>query len=170
MGHFSLLFFLLFAASTILPSGLAHRRSHRKGGTHPFSSLPCPPLTQTSPLPVSMKYTTTSSSPAPPAATPAATQPPSNSLATSSDIQAFLGEHNNFRAKHGAAPLTWNTEIAGKAEQWASRCQFEHSNGQLGEYGGLYFQKTKIKEVLNHFLLQRIWLQGLVQTTTSPPP
>jgi hypothetical protein len=138
MGHFSLFFFILFVASTILPSGLAHRRGPRKhGGTHSFSSLSCPPLTLTSPLPVSMRYTSTSTLTPTPFPTPSPTQPPSNSSsATSSDIQAFLDGHNTFRAKHGAAPLTWNGLMASKAKQWASRCQFEHSGGQLGEYGG----------------------------------
>jgi len=43
--------------------------------------------------------------------------------------------HNTIRAKHGATPLTWSNEAAGKAQQWANNCQFHHSGGSLGPFG-----------------------------------
>ena len=52
------------------------------------------------------------------------------------DIQRYLNAHNSVRAQHGARPLTWNATSAGKAQQWANRCQFQHSGGSLGPLGG----------------------------------
>jgi len=53
------------------------------------------------------------------------------------DISAeALAGHNNFRALHGASPLTWNGDLAAAANSWASRCVFEHSGGQVGAFGG----------------------------------
>lgn len=56
--------------------------------------------------------------------------------AANSDADQYLAAHNNFRARHGAKALTWNGDLANKAQQWANRCVFEHSEGQLGPYGG----------------------------------
>ena len=56
--------------------------------------------------------------------------------AANSDADQYLAAHNNFRAQHGARALTWNGDLANKAQQWANRCVFEHSGGQLGPYGG----------------------------------
>jgi len=53
------------------------------------------------------------------------------------DIRAeALAGHNNFRALHGASPLTWNGDLAAAANSWASRCVFQHSGGQVGAFGG----------------------------------
>jgi len=57
------------------------------------------------------------------------------SLSSVSDIQTYLSTHNSFRAKHGAAPLEWDNQLAGKAQQWANKCVFKHSGGTLGPYG-----------------------------------
>jgi uncharacterized protein YkwD len=46
-----------------------------------------------------------------------------------------LAGHNNFRALHGASPLKWNEDLATAANDWASRCAFEHSGGQVGDFG-----------------------------------
>ncbi|TRM67151.1 CAP domain-containing protein [Schizophyllum amplum] len=40
----------------------------------------------------------------------------------------WLKAHNDERAAHGAAALTWNQGLADKAASWASQCVFEHSN------------------------------------------
>ncbi|KXN89858.1 Protein PRY2 [Leucoagaricus sp. SymC.cos] len=54
---------------------------------------------------------------------------------SSSDIQAYLSAHNSVRASHGASALVWSDELAGKAQQWANNCRFQHSGGSLGPYG-----------------------------------
>ena len=52
------------------------------------------------------------------------------------DIQAYLDAHNTVRARHGAVALVWSDLLAGKAQQWAAHCNFAHSGGTLGRYGG----------------------------------
>lgn len=52
------------------------------------------------------------------------------------DADEFLAAHNDFRANHGADPLTWSTELASKAQEWADKCDFKHSGGALGSFGG----------------------------------
>ncbi|KAG5733257.1 Protein PRY1 [Termitomyces sp. T112] len=54
---------------------------------------------------------------------------------SSSDIATYLSSHNTVRAQHGAAPLTWNTTLASKAQTWANKCVFKHSGGTLGPFG-----------------------------------
>ena len=49
-----------------------------------------------------------------------------------------LTAHNELRARHGAQPLRWSTELARTANDWAlsmtSRsCEMEHSGGEAGE-------------------------------------
>jgi len=69
--------------------------------------------------------------------------PPSDESTLSiapSDIQAYLSAHNTVRAKHGASPLVWDGLLASKAQQWASNCQFKHSGGKLGPYGGSHLK------------------------------
>jgi len=51
------------------------------------------------------------------------------------DITSYLLFHNNVRAQHGAQPLTWNANLASKAQEWANGCVFEHSGGSLGAFG-----------------------------------
>ncbi|KAK1218556.1 hypothetical protein PQX77_018760, partial [Marasmius sp. AFHP31] len=64
------------------------------------------------------------------------------SLSTASTIQRrapvltdVLNAHNDFRAQHGAAALTWSDTLANAAQNWADRCVFEHSGGAVGPYG-----------------------------------
>ncbi|KDQ63810.1 hypothetical protein JAAARDRAFT_76028 [Jaapia argillacea MUCL 33604] len=58
------------------------------------------------------------------------------SLSTSaSDIDQYLQAHNSVRQHHGASDLTWNNNLASKAQQWANGCVFKHSGGKLGPYG-----------------------------------
>ncbi|KAK0465394.1 CAP domain-containing protein [Desarmillaria tabescens] len=59
----------------------------------------------------------------------------SSSSTPSSDIITYLDAHNTIRAQHGATGLTWSDELAGKAQQWANGCVFEHSGGSLGSFG-----------------------------------
>jgi len=61
-----------------------------------------------------------------------------NNVIPSSDIKAYLDDHNDFRALHGADPLIWDDSLADEAQQWADRCQFVHSQGQLGPNGGQF--------------------------------
>ena len=56
--------------------------------------------------------------------------------ASQPDITAYLNAHNSFRAKHGAAPLTWNATLANAAQSWVDKCVFKHSGGAVGPYGG----------------------------------
>src|SRR5215510_459924 len=45
-----------------------------------------------------------------------------------SAMQAVLTAHNDYRAKHCVPALTWSTELAASAQQWAIRCQFNHDD------------------------------------------
>ncbi|KAL0950954.1 hypothetical protein HGRIS_007706 [Hohenbuehelia grisea] len=53
----------------------------------------------------------------------------------SGDQGRYLAAHNSFRARHGAGALTWSDQLAGKAQEWANNCKFEHSGGSLGPFG-----------------------------------
>ena len=166
MSRSIFLFVTFLVALTILPSGLAlpHCGCHNSNHTHHSSgdgdnrgaslsyslsySYPPPMHTgESAPVPENSR-TLLSSKPAhtstpvlamipsttPPASTTSSS--PASSPSTSSDVQDFLDTHNSFRAQYGASPLVWNDALATKAQQWASRCEFQHSNGALGPYGG----------------------------------
>ncbi|KIJ69953.1 hypothetical protein HYDPIDRAFT_104623 [Hydnomerulius pinastri MD-312] len=47
----------------------------------------------------------------------------------------YLYAHNLVRSAFHAQPLVWSTDLASKAQEWASACQFAHTEGQLGPYG-----------------------------------
>ncbi|KAF9898269.1 hypothetical protein EC991_000376, partial [Linnemannia zychae] len=47
-----------------------------------------------------------------------------------SEIQSVLDTHNNYRALHGAAPLTWNPDAADFGQNHLEPCRFEHSRGK----------------------------------------
>jgi len=51
--------------------------------------------------------------------------------ATSHHITPYLDAHNQVRALHGADDLVWNSTLAEKAQEWASLCSFQHSDGLL---------------------------------------
>ncbi|KDR85172.1 hypothetical protein GALMADRAFT_233836 [Galerina marginata CBS 339.88] len=98
------------------------------------------------PVPTPAKDTTpqnnppANTKPAAPAPAPPKQNPPpppaGGSGGTSgADIQAYLSGHNTIRSQHGAAPLTWNNNLASKAQQWANGCKFQHSGGSLGPFG-----------------------------------
>lgn len=42
-----------------------------------------------------------------------------------------LKAHNDARALHGTAPLTWSDTLAQAAKQWADTCKWEHSTATL---------------------------------------
>lgn len=48
-------------------------------------------------------------------------------------LQGALDQHNSLRSRHGATALTWSTQLASGAQQWADNCNFQHSNGGDGE-------------------------------------
>jgi outer membrane biosynthesis protein TonB len=59
----------------------------------------------------------------------------SGNTAPDAAAQQWLNEHNSARAQHGAAPLIWDNSLVAAAEQWGSRCVFEHSGGAVGHFG-----------------------------------
>jgi uncharacterized protein YkwD len=54
------------------------------------------------------------------------------------DAQTFITEHNRYREKHCAKPLTWSPQLAADAQKWADTlkakgCMFGHSGSKHGE-------------------------------------
>ena len=48
--------------------------------------------------------------------------------------KTILDAHNSYRAKHCVPSLTWSGDLAASAQQWASRCDFNHDDrSPLGE-------------------------------------
>ncbi|KAI9633050.1 CAP domain-containing protein [Dioszegia hungarica] len=63
--------------------------------------------------------------------------------APAGDATTLLNLHNSFRAQYGAKALTWSSELATYATNYAGGCKFAHSKGPYGEnlaagYGGGY--------------------------------
>lgn len=54
-----------------------------------------------------------------------------DNTALDSESQSWLDEHNTARANHGAAALTWSTDLANVARDWASKCVWEHGQGDV---------------------------------------
>jgi uncharacterized protein YkwD len=48
-----------------------------------------------------------------------------------SDINTILTSHNQYRAKHGAPALKWDSSAAVFAQKWTNRCVFQHSGVSL---------------------------------------
>jgi len=129
------------SSSAISSSTLKPTTSHSVSRTHLIQQLK---TTTASPTP----HTTHTQAP-PPASTKPAPPPPQhhplpnsgtqpNGGSSSQNVQdVALSAHNSFRAQHGASPLSWSDELAGKAQQWASACVFKHSGGSLGPFGGM---------------------------------
>ncbi|KAI0032778.1 CAP domain-containing protein [Vararia minispora EC-137] len=62
-----------------------------------------------------------------------------SAIARQTAQQQYLDDHNTVRAQHGAAPLTWSSDLATFAQNWANRCQFAHSGGPNGgEYASAH--------------------------------
>ncbi|KIM21034.1 hypothetical protein M408DRAFT_333703 [Serendipita vermifera MAFF 305830] len=84
-----------------------------------------------SPAPTQDPSSSQEETPAPETPAPA----PSSDAPSNSDpaIQEYLNAHNNERANHGAAALTWADDLAQTAQAWANGCVFQHSGGPTGE-------------------------------------
>lgn len=85
-----------------------------------------------------IQFTTTPRVPTQAISSCSAAQATPSSGSSNPDIQAYLYAHNSVRAQHGAVSLTWDDNLASKAQQWANNCQFEHSDDTLGHFGGLF--------------------------------
>lgn len=48
------------------------------------------------------------------------------------DPKVTLAKHNEYRAKHGRAPLTWDDAFARSAQKKADGCKFKHEGAMLG--------------------------------------
>src|SRR5262245_2305453 len=71
-----------------------------------------------------------------PAAEPAAAPAPASGPRSRSQI--LVDEHNRYRAKHCAPPLSWSPKLAASAQAWADHlrkagCMFGHSSTDYGE-------------------------------------
>jgi uncharacterized protein YkwD len=60
--------------------------------------------------------------------------------------QTCLDEHNKYRAAHGAAPLSWSSELASYAASHTTDCVMHHSGGPYGE--NLAFGYGSVKEAI----------------------
>jgi len=159
MARFSFLFVALALASMHgalgAPSCKHKWHGHSMVSHSSFSSLPGDVAQPTNPVetpkangvPDSNSGTPTPSPTSAPATQPTPTSTPSVAPSSSqpassgssggfvanADIDAYLKGHNDYRAKHGAQPLTWSTELENTAQTWANGCKFEHSHGKYGE-------------------------------------
>ncbi len=52
---------------------------------------------------------------------------------SASTEQEALTLHNQLRAHHQAPPLVWDDKLAQYAENYASKCRFQHSHSGYGE-------------------------------------
>ncbi|BGP39085.1 hypothetical protein JCM10449v2_003023 [Rhodotorula kratochvilovae] len=101
--------------ATTKPKATTRTRTTTRSTTRPAATTR--PATTTRPA----ATTTTSKTSVAPAPT---------STADAGSVEAVsLRLHNEFRAKHGVAALTWNTKLASTAQAWANKCVFEHGGG-----------------------------------------
>jgi uncharacterized protein YkwD len=56
------------------------------------------------------------------------------SPAGSSWAGAVLAKHNQLRARHGAAPLSWDSSLASGAQSWSDAGATSHSGGAYGAH------------------------------------
>ncbi|MFN0249508.1 MAG: CAP family protein [Kofleriaceae bacterium] len=64
--------------------------------------------------------------------------PPRSASKLSLEAETFVAEHNRYRAKHCAKPLTWSPQLAAESQKWADTlkakgCMFGHSGTKHGE-------------------------------------
>ena len=100
-------------------------------------TTPTPEQPQTTPTPEQPQPTSTpeamepQSSPAP-EVTPSANVG-GNNTSLDSLSQQWLDLHNQARAQYGAAPMTWDSDLAAYAQNYGKNCVFKHSGGPHGE-------------------------------------
>lgn len=64
----------------------------------------------------------------------APTTPESASYTDATDLRtSVLNSTNFYRYEHSANFLYWNSSLASYAQNWANKCQWEHSHGPSGE-------------------------------------
>lgn len=116
--------------------------------------------------PAVLKTLVASRSPASSTTLPAASSSPDigseiDSIIPLNDEQAYLDDHNEYRAKHEALPLSWNSTLAMSAQQWADRCQFIHSGGPYGGQFSLFRVGSKMSFLPPLFW----WIENLAAGT-----
>ena len=105
---------------------------------------PLAPLVKAAPPQEPLAPLVKAAPPQEPLAPPEVQPPPAPQNTQEFDYQSFarspefanetLTAHNELRARHGAQPLRWSTELARTANDWAlsmtsTRCEMEHSGG-----------------------------------------
>ena len=58
-----------------------------------------------------------------------------NNSGAKDDKTLWLDAHNFWRGEHNASALTWSDDLANAAANWANRCRWVHSAGEVGQYG-----------------------------------
>src|SRR5664279_1780206 len=87
------------------------------------------------------------------------------------DAQAVLDLHNKIRADLGIPPLTWSTDVAAFAQQWADSlanfndCNIKHHSNELG-YGENIFGGSSA-EMFKGIDAANAWLQEKEKYTYS---
>jgi uncharacterized protein YkwD len=66
----------------------------------------------------------------------------------SADLAAVLQRHNELRARHGAAPLSWDAPLAAQAQGYADGCPNGHS-GMSGVGENLAWGYSSFEEAVN---------------------
>jgi len=61
---------------------------------------------------------------------------PQGQFAQKSGAEGWVADHNHFRAKHGAGPVTWDSDLATKAEKWAQNLKEQDSMHHSDSYNG----------------------------------
>ncbi|KAF9226695.1 PR-1-like protein [Gyrodon lividus] len=82
---------------------------------------------------------------------------------TDTPESVYLHIHNAIRSAFNAQPLNWSTDLASKAQEWASDCRFKYTDGQLGPYGENIAAGTGNFTIMN---AMRMFMEGF--TTFDP--
>ena len=71
--------------------------------------------------------------------------------------QDALNAHNSVRARHRAAPLSWDNNLEGAAAAYAARCEFKHDPNKQGQGEILYVSSNTNNPVCCIQLLVRVF-------------